>query len=159
MGKHRPHPHFLETGAIWGSAPARLTVWSCPLFYWPKSFHWVPLTFGASVECLVLGATCLYFHVCAVFSFPNAGMAPFRPRRMCPRLPMGPHMIPRMHKRFNRLPALPSLCSRGWMSWYCLTERHCPAVCPGLGRRHSWRGGTHHAVWSGVSYRVLVLLF
>ena len=95
-----------------------------------------------------------------VFFSRNAGMTPFRPRRMCPRLPMGPHMIPRMHKRFNRLPALPSLCLRGCMSWCCLTERHCPAVCPGLGRRHqSWRGGTHHAVWFGVSYRVLVLLF
>ena len=67
-------------------------------------------------------------------------------------LAMGSHMNPRMHKKFNRTPALPSLCLSGWMSWYCLTERHCPAVCPGLGRRHSWRGGTHHAVWSGVSY-------
>jgi hypothetical protein len=73
----RPHPHLLETGAIWGSAPARLTVWSSHLFYWPKPFHWVPLTFGASVECLVLTATCLYFRVCAVFFFSERRNGPF----------------------------------------------------------------------------------
>ncbi len=67
-GQAPPPPALARNRGHRGSAPARLTVWSCPLFYWPKPFRWVPLTFGASVECLVLGASCLYFHVCAVFS-------------------------------------------------------------------------------------------
>ena len=155
-GMHRPHPHLLETGAIWGGAPARLTVRSSHLFYWPKPFHWVPLTFGASVEGPHSLATCLYFHVWAVFSFPNAGTAPFRPRRMCPRLPMGPHMIPRMHKRFNRLLALPSV---RLMSWHCLTTP-LPRCLPWVGQAPflAWRYSSRCLVGSVVSSPGFVVL-
>jgi len=159
VGTHRPHPHLLETGAIWGSAPARLTVWSPHLFYLAQTLPLGPPHVWRLSGVSGFGCNMFVFSRLGRVFFSERRNGPFPTQAHVSVAADGPAYDPQDAQEVQSTTCLPSWCLRGLMSLHCLTERHCPAVCPGLGRRQSWRGGTHHAVWLGVSYRVLVLLF